>query len=370
MARRIGTRVNGWYPAGDIVGRSGHFFYDVAAEGDAYISVNSPFQVDATVLVRVSTRALGRTSQYFRSQFSTRWAQGRVFTTSNPLVLEERFTNFVTFLHFCHEGDVVRLSSRVDLKQVGLLCDKYLFVGRLPSWCFESLNARLPKNPPLFGFTAMLPVTTTAVQSLVPNTLLEILQISYLLNLCGIFAKASRAIMWSVTYGEIEKLGPLDVAGISDYAENFRREALRLRRDLVSRLPTVFYPDHHGEGPLGCGKCASATQDQRWHREVITKNINWLREDRRGEPFLQIGSLFGSYVKDMYDLPKRQQGNNTNHLNIDCGRFRVRHLDVTPPETIWQLYQAIGGLCLPCVKSGHFKFQTSCDLHDVDLCFH
>ncbi|ETI26087.1 hypothetical protein G647_02864 [Cladophialophora carrionii CBS 160.54] len=177
--------------------------------------------------------------------------------------------------------------------------------------------------------------------------------------------------MWSVAYEDVEKLGPWDVVGMGgmNLAENFKEDAVRLRTDLVSRLPTVFYPDHHGEGLLGCGKCASVSQDQRWHREIISKNSNWLDEDLRGEPFLRSGGLSSSYIKDIHELAKRQQGNDTNDRHLDCGRFRLRHLDVTPQESTWRLYQAIGGLCLPCVKSGEFKFQTSCDLHHVDLCF-
>jgi hypothetical protein len=115
----------------------------VATAGDVYISVNSPFQVDATVRVRVSSQALSRTCRYFEAQFSARWTQGREFTASQPLVLDERFIEFVTFLHFCHEDDVVPESATAHLADVSILCDKYLFEGRLPAWCLQSLNAKL-----------------------------------------------------------------------------------------------------------------------------------------------------------------------------------------------------------------------------------
>jgi hypothetical protein len=203
--------------------------------------------------------------------------------------------------------------------------------------------------------------------------LFEVLQTSYLLNLPEMFAKASRAIMWLVPQYEVEKQLPkrlVESVGF-DFVENFKEEAVRLRKDLVSKLPAVFYPDKHGESwsLLGCGKCASVPQDERWRREIISKNSAWQEEHQRGKSFLAMGRLFSSYIDDMDELATRKQHNSRNERKLNCGRFGLRLLDVTPEEAIWQVYQAIGGLCLPCVKSGEFKFQMSCNLHDVDLCF-
>jgi hypothetical protein len=369
MSRRRRGKQNDWNPTADIVGRFCQLFYDVAAEGDSYISVNSPFRDDATVLVRVSSEALKRTCRFFGAQFSDRWTQGRDFTASKPLLLDERFVEFVTFLHFCHEDDVVSQSASVHLRNVAILCDKYLFEGRLPAWCLQSLNARLPADLVMWQLAITLGHRTVDVLWRI-NMLFEILQTSYLFNFPEIFAKASRAVMWLVPQEKVETqlpTGLVELVGF-DFAENFKEEAVRLRKDLVSKLPAVFYPDQHGESLLGCGKCASVPQDERWRREIICKNSGWQEEHRRGKPFLAMKRLFHSYIEDMDSLARRQQCNSRNERKLDCGRFGLRHLDVTPQEAIWQVFQAIGGLCLPCVKSGEFKFKMSCDLHDVDLC--
>ena len=54
-----------WDPAANIVIPSNYLLYEVAPDGDAYLSVTSPNHVYEPILLRVSTEALQRTSEYF-----------------------------------------------------------------------------------------------------------------------------------------------------------------------------------------------------------------------------------------------------------------------------------------------------------------
>ena len=291
--------------------------------------------------------------------------------------MDENFENFVTLLHFCHEDDAVPATATRKLVDVGLLCDKYRFRGQLPEWCFHELDTRACTFLSASYNKAWWIDLLQSHSPLSWDSFPRVLEAAYYLNMPKIFAKASRALMWSVSCTDIEKcLSPDLIARIPADTEEifsmFKEEALRLRKDLVLRLPTVFHPASHKEpektiGP--CGNCASLTNEERWYREVISKNRAFRREQETGKPAKDLETLFKGYLADLEKLCQlRSQSGVAPGDPLQCPRYWPTHLDGgSEQQLMFELYTAIGGLCLWCVKSGEIKYGKSCTKHNLDL---
>ncbi|KIW97502.1 uncharacterized protein Z519_01086 [Cladophialophora bantiana CBS 173.52] len=366
-----------WIPEDQVVRTSDHLLYEVAKDGDAYFSVSSPWADDEAVLIRVSSQALTKTTQFFAAQFGAHWIpESGKFTTQNPLVFSENFVDFVTFLHIASEDGVVPAAAIYILKPVAVLLDKYLFKGTLPVWCEHLLMDYFSGIFPFYNDVILCRQVADDTGDLPVPSLPFVLQCAYFLNLPVAFAIASRRMMWQMTVDEVraflaDEFHPrlyVDFAELLqfDYVECFEQEAVRLRTDLVSKLPTVFQPDPHGERAWWCSRCQHVPQTERWHREVISKSQGWNHEQGRGLEY-SLDTLFEEYISDMTRLETFRDLASGGEPALPCGRFRPRYCDIADREMLWDVYSAIGGLCLPCVKAGEFKFCSFCPKHNLDL---
>ncbi|OQV03779.1 hypothetical protein CLAIMM_08780 isoform 2 [Cladophialophora immunda] len=358
-----------WFPTTEIIKTPGFLLYELAPDGDAYLT-DSSTRGDQ-VLIRVSSRALSKTTRFFRAQFTDYWmpASGK-FTPENPLVLAaEGFDSFVVFLRIASEEEACPRPVDCVLDRVAMLLDKYLFEGKLPAWYEETLNSFFPRLWPFANFvdhdiriledTGRIPVRSN----------LTLLHCAYLLDLPSVFATASRRMMWQSSIEEVETLTSQNLEALfpCDFLGGFTNEAVRLRVDLVSKLPSVFYPDPHTDDDWWCHDCQFVPHEERWHREIISKSDSWGIEQKEGMVY-RLGDLFMEYIHGMTRLERLREIEGPGSPAFGCRRFRLRYLDVTEYELLFDVYRGIGGLCLPCIKAGgKFEFRSYCSEHNLDL---
>ncbi|KAJ9615093.1 hypothetical protein H2200_001167 [Cladophialophora chaetospira] len=351
-------------PSRVVINISGSLCYEIAPDGDAWIAAKSALHNQATVLIRVSSSALKKSTRFFEVQFSDRW--NREFTVENPLVLDDHdFDELVGFLHIASEDDLLPPIAMRLLPKIAVLADQYLFEGRLPKWCEENLELYMCQHFPIHDTTEMVLTSFRRTGRLPEVSLPAVLRIAYLLNLSSIFAIASRQMMWLMSVEDVDILLPQDLVDLlpMNFVKEFREEALRLRIELRRLLPTIFFPDPHGKGgsedsPM-CHKCGAVPMEERWYREVICKSRTYGVEQQRGH-VLPIFDLFNDYAIHMAGLTATrllptEAGKQTP---FPCGRFRVRHVDMSFDEMLWEIYAGIGGLCVKCVKSGECRYES------------
>ncbi|KIW83777.1 hypothetical protein Z517_03023 [Fonsecaea pedrosoi CBS 271.37] len=344
--------------------------YEVAADGDAYFRALT--ETKDHVLIRVSTEALSRNTKFFREQFKASWApEGGKFTAENPLHFLERLEPFVLFLHVASEDDPLPPENTCLLRDVALMLDKYLFEGKLPAWFETILTSFIPKSFPFPNNVESSSMVYGDTGILLCTALPAILHSAYLLNLPALFATASRRMMWQMTAYDVDELLPDHMKALMpwDFIRGFESEVVRVRDVLISNLPHVFYPDPHGDAQWGCHDCNLVSHAERWHHEVISKAECTQAERLGGEVQQSLESIFAEYVHDMTKLERLREFDQVdNPTRFECGRFRLRHLDVSENEILFEAYTAIGGLCLPCIRAGgEFAFRLHCDQHNLDL---
>ncbi|KIY03452.1 uncharacterized protein Z520_00143 [Fonsecaea multimorphosa CBS 102226] len=355
-----------WNPRGKIVQTPDYQLYEVAADGDAYFAVSST-SGNEEVMVRVSSQALCKTTVFFAARFETNWMpESGKFTPENPLRFTEDFDAFVTFLHIASEHELIPTPPLSLLRSVAALLDQHLFKGKLPDFFEEKLSSCFPRRFPFFNDVAVALDQFALSGTLIETNSLALLHSAYLLNLPSVFATASRRMMWQMSVVDVDTLLPNDLRMLvpGDFVDSFEDEAVRLREDLVSALPKVFYPDPHGEMQWYCYFCHLIPHEERWMIEIIRKSDTWAEESRAG-PVARLQDCFMDYMRM---LGRLEQLREFDGRRAPCGRFRLRQPDVLEREMLFDVYNAIGGLCLPCVKAGgEFRYRRFCDVHQLDL---
>lgn len=349
------------------IGSTASDILDIASDGDIIMKI-SPEDEDNGRLLRVSSQALKTTSSYFAALLSERWSSSsrRTFTVKRPMVVDEQYdVSFFLFMLIIHQqslkhGDTIAAIKLKHLTGLAILVDKYMFTGSIPEFIKDAMNQYLARGPQSDDWESMDSP--------------EILCISYFLNLPDLFAKASHQMIWSLGQGDLHccaspALVPILPVSIFQEAE---KEGKRLRSHLLTKLPPVFYPDPHGgdsdDDELDkwwCQKCAAFPHEERWNVEVVTKNEEWKWEQRHGLTF-SLGGLFASYLSDMAKLDYGGQL-DPDSPRLACGKFKVRFVDVNTDEMLFDLYNAIGGVCIHCFRAGRFQYETHCAEHDLDL---
>ncbi|OAP63346.1 hypothetical protein AYL99_02573 [Fonsecaea erecta] len=355
-----------WRPITKIINTSEYLLYEVAADGDAYLAVFTT--LGSRVLIRVSSQALCKTTEFFKAQFHTNWMPpSSKFTPQNPLPFAEKFDEFVTFLHIASEDESIPEVPINILRPVAVLLDKYLFKGKLPGWCEKVLTSCFPLHFPFYNSVDYFLADFEISGGILDETSLPaVLHSAYLLDLPFVFATASRRMMWQMATDDVECLFPKDLQALlpMDFVGGFKEEAVRLRDDLVSHLPQVFQPDVHGGTKWWCNQCNMVPHKERWLREIIRKSNSFQQEQREG-PTGRLCDLFEEYVRDACLLGSTRELEDTA---FECGRFRLRYSDIGDSEILFDVYASIGGLCLPCLKAGEeIKYRYVCSKHCLFL---
>lgn len=343
---------------------------EIAKDGDIFIQAKTKDSDGKSVFIKVSSQYLKDSSPVFAAQFSSRWSSNRRFNMRDPLVLNESFSVLETFLRIVHNdqdlnADDIRF---IDLLQLGILVDKYMFTGPLPPVIDEYLKDSLCRHFPIHVLAHYLQTHIWTLSSrFAAPCVTDVLCMAYLFNLPAIFTMASRQMMWTMEEDQVKQTLLPEVASILqfDLVAEFKAEYLRLRQHLVTKLPPVFFPVAHGLGGHWCTKCSTVPQEHRWQSEVISK----------ASPRALMQEQFSAYIRAMFSLGCDQEdglneedsGEADSHQSDPCGKFKVRDLDADPDELLQDLYVSMGGLCLHCVKAGRFKYESFCTAHNLLL---
>jgi hypothetical protein len=336
---------------------------DIVRNGDMIIKVGNETKAR---LLRVSSQTLKEGSKYFEARLGPNWgSQDKTFTVSSPLTVDADYdVGFVLFMLILHAVPLKdpRTGLRIKLKhfrKLAALVDMYMYHGDIPAYITQRLDGHLAENH--------VPVILKSV------FLLDILTISYLLNLADLFAKTSRQIMWCLTSKDLPvaslEPGMLALLPIDIFAA-FDRESHRLRSSLLKSLPIVFYPEPHigssGEdNAWWCKTCDAVPHEQRWMQEVVSKSEMWTEE--QASPLLySIDRLFSSHLADMEMLDTSRECTLEGHQTA-CGHFRPRYIDVNHDEMLQDVFRAMGGVCMHCFKTGRFKYEVYCEQHGLSL---
>ncbi|KAK5442644.1 hypothetical protein LTS15_010962 [Exophiala xenobiotica] len=342
--------------------------FDIVRDGDMIIEVGT--EETKLRLLRVSSQALKERSKYYRALLGPNWGLAdKTFTVSSPLIVDEDYDiGFVLFMLILHAVPLSDPKAQYKIKlkylrKLAVLVDFYKYDGEIPTYITRRLENRLAENC----------VPVLAIHAL----LLDILAISYLLNIADLFTKVSTQVMWCLKSRELTgTISPemLQLLPVDIFAE-FDRESHRLRSSLVKSLPNVFYPvpylhttsriARRRNIEVWCKKCNAVPHEQRWIQEVISKS--WLWKDEQHRPLLhRIDQLFGSYLDDMQVMREREYGPVEGYQK-HCSEFWPRYIDVRGNEILQDLMRAMGGVCIHCFRGGRFKYEVYCEQHGLYL---
>ncbi|EXJ82986.1 hypothetical protein A1O3_06803 [Capronia epimyces CBS 606.96] len=336
--------------------------YRMCLESDLYIRVQNGTDSEDFL---ASSQVLKKTSRYFAALLSPRWSDRASYTADDPLVLNEDEPHLMrAFLGIVHGlrplpprlWPVLQLKGLEDLTKV---FDKYMYDGPVPAWLSFILESfLLPDN------FVQHPIQTTITMASTKK-IVSVLVMATILNLPHIFCRASRQLMWVAPPSLLQECLKDEVKGLMP---QFQSECQRMRSFLVTKLPNLLFPDPHGTNHWWCDKCAAVSHPERWASEIITKSDLWqLDQEGEGKCVYSIGALVLSWVKKMSELDRFREMDDAKLPPFPCGRFRLRYADITPQEIVFDLYKAMGGLCLACYREGVYKYDVFCPKHQVSL---
>ncbi|KAJ4527692.1 hypothetical protein HRR83_000445 [Exophiala dermatitidis] len=342
-----------------------------APEGDTFIRVipNGLLPISPNIeTFRVSSSALTQRSSYFSALLGPRWNtsdNGTGKSRYSPLILQgDSLYGIAMFLALAHDIDLSSQETNFtfrNIKIIARVCDKYMYSGPTPSYITNPLNKLLSIRPSRLMYHH---------EGSAMYCLPDIMVVASILNLSEILTKASRHMMWVLP---VPPVGGFDAeCTMTDlfrpnFVRNFREEAERLSKHLVTQLPKLLWPDPHSSTHTGrwwCENCAAITHEERWNRELISK----CPLDDSSIFLMSLGDIVSTWLNEIPSLDDAQHSPGGGpREELPCGRFRLRYADISLEEIHMDLYASMGGMCMHCYKAGVFRYDVFCQTHKMCL---
>jgi len=305
---------------------------DTAEEGDTILQIGS---FRNCPLLRVSGEVLHENFRGFSVYNFEQTSPAQPFIFFN--ISRADYHAWVILMSIVHRRSDIPGDIKVTfstLKDVAAHAARFQFRGGAVEeveWVVTLLKQTLPKEHT--HFPAKLSEDEAKETT---SRIFDVLCIAYVFNLSGVFARASRQLMWIVKpedlrEGLVSDLGDvLNFDPDSDFSYEFSKANSRLRGSLMEYLPHIFFPQRHADELGTCFTCGSVPHPDRWYQVLTERSSHWEAElcgCERCEVSCANFSLhfdFSDMLTEMEGMRKDAQPEYPGCGQKICGRYSMR----------------------------------------------